>query len=263
MQDAAHILVIDDELPIRTTMSALLQRRGYRVTTAASGEEALQLIHERAFDLLLLDLKMPGLGGIDVAERVRTRQPDTAIIILTGHGNLDSALQSMHLGVVDYVLKTTSPHDVLQRITEALDTQAEQRRQRQLLRTLHTVVAELDGEPVAAADAAPSGESWLRIGDLQISTWNQTVRFGDQPVPLTPTEFRVLVCLAQRAGHAVSAQELVQYAQGYTVESYTATELVKPHIYHLRQKLERDPAKPQLVLTVRGSGYLLAEQIVA
>ena len=260
-QSPPRILVVDDETPIRTTMSALLQRRGYVVTTAASGEEALQLIHERPFDLLLLDLKMPGLSGIDVAERARERQPDAAIVILTGHGSLESALQSMHLGVFDYMLKTASPQEVLQRVADALAKQAEQRRQQQLLRTLRSVVSEMEGAPTSAEPAAPApSEGWLTIGDLHISMWNQSVRLGERTLTLTPTEFRVLVCLAQRAGHVLSYQELVQCAQGYAVETYAAAELIKPHIYHLRQKLEDNPTDPQYILTVRGTGYMLASE---
>src|SRR5688500_14217113 len=104
-QGPTHILVVDDEEPIRLTMSDLLRRRGYEVMTAETGESALALIHQRPFDLLLLDLKMPGLSGIDVAKRARERLPDAAIIILTGHGSLDSALDGLHLGVFDYMLK--------------------------------------------------------------------------------------------------------------------------------------------------------------
>jgi DNA-binding response OmpR family regulator len=115
-QGPSQILVVDDEAPIRLTMSELLRRRGYEVMTAENGEAALALIHQRPFDLLLLDLKMPGLSGIDVAKRARELQPAAAIIILTGHGSLDSAIDGLHLQVFDYVLKTSSPHDVLDRV---------------------------------------------------------------------------------------------------------------------------------------------------
>ncbi len=103
-----QILIADDEAPIRMTMQALLRRRGYDVIAADNGEAALAQIFQRPFDLLLLDLKMPGLSGIEVAKRARERQPDVAIIILTGHGSLDSALDGMHVGMFDYLLKTTS-----------------------------------------------------------------------------------------------------------------------------------------------------------
>src|SRR3712207_6125530 len=144
-QEPARVLVVDDEEPIRLTMSDLLRRRGYEVITAENGEAALALIHQRPFDLLLLDLKMPGLSGIEVAKRARERQPEAAIIILTGHGSLDSAIDSMHLQVFDYMLKTTSPREVLGRVAAALEQQREARRKQQLLAALQSVVGELGG----------------------------------------------------------------------------------------------------------------------
>ena len=122
-QPPARILVVDDETPIRTTMGDMLRRRGYDVVTAANGEEALALIHQRPFDLLLLDLKMPGLSGIQVAERARELQPEVALIILTGHGSLESAVEGIHLGVFDYMLKTASPQEVLDRVASLLAAQ--------------------------------------------------------------------------------------------------------------------------------------------
>jgi DNA-binding response OmpR family regulator len=257
-QEPAHVLVVDDEEPIRLTMSDLLRRRGYEVLTAENGEAALALIHQRPFDLLLLDLKMPGLSGIDVAERARALQPDVAIIMLTGHGSLDSALDSMHLGVFDYMLKTASPRDVLDRVTAALAQQQENRRKQQLLSTLQSVVSELGGAGAAQQPRAEPSERWLVVGDLHISSWNQTVRRGDQILNLTPTEFRMLVCLAQQAGQVMSYQQIVQCAQGFASSAIEAAELVKPHMYHLRQKLEPDPSNPRYILTVRGTGYLLS-----
>ena len=262
-QGPSHILVVDDEEPIRITMRDLLRRRGYEVTTAEHGEAALALIHQRPFDLLLLDLKMPGISGIDVANRARERQPDVAIIMLTGHGSLDSALDSMRLGVFDYLLKTSSPRDVLDRVEAALDQLREARRSQQLMSTLQSVVGELGGGSQPAMQQARPAENWITISDLEISTWNQTVRRGGQTLGLTPTEFRVLVCLAQQAGQVMTFQQIVQCAHGYEADAMEAAELVKPHIYHLRQKIEPDPTNNRYILTVRGKGYLLAADLPA
>ena len=257
-QGPTHILVVDDEEPIRLTMSDLLRRRGYEVMTAETGESALALIHQRPFDLLLLDLKMPGLSGIDVAKRARERLPDAAIIILTGHGSLDSALDGLHLGVFDYMLKTSSPRDVLERVASALSKQQEDRRRTQLMTTLTSVVGELGG--ASPNQPQTTTDNWMAVGDLQISTWNQTVRRGSQTLNLTPTEFRILACLAQQAGQVMTYQQIVQCAQGYEAEPVEAAELVKPHMYHLRQKLEPDASNPRYILTVRGTGYMLSAQ---
>ncbi|MBA3944657.1 MAG: response regulator transcription factor [Herpetosiphonaceae bacterium] len=253
-QPPARILMADDEEPIRMTMSAILRRRGYAVTAVENGEAALALVHQQPFDLLLLDLKMPGLSGIDVARRARELQPDAAIIVLTGHGSLDSALEGIHVGVFDYLLKTSSPQDVLARVAAALEAQTEARRKQRVMTALQGVFADLGGVDQPQA----SSEKWLEVGDLQVSTWNQTVRRGDQMLSFTPTEFRILLCLAQQVGQVMTYSQIVQCAQGYTAQALEASELIKPHMYHIRQKIELDPSNPRYILTVRGTGYMLA-----
>ncbi|MBM7842843.1 response regulator transcription factor [Herpetosiphon giganteus] len=257
----ASILLVDDEFPIRATLGDLLRRRGYDVQTADSGEEALDRIAQRPFDLFLLDLRLPGVDGITVAQRVRERYPDAAILILTGHGSLDSAIEGIHLGVFDYMLKTSSPQDVLARVKSALEAQSEQRHKKSLMTTLQTVVGELGGkqqEPSEPTSQQPAGDQWIRVGELEIGLWRQMARLGEQTLNLTPTEFRLLSCLAQQAGLVMSYANLLRCAQGYEAESSEAAELLKPHIYHLRQKIEPDPSNPRYILTVRGTGYVLA-----
>src|SRR3954452_4002257 len=203
-QAPAKILVVDDETPIRTTMGDILRRRGYEVVTAASGEEALGLIHQRPFDLLLLDLRLPGLNGLDVAQRGYELQPEAAIIILTGHGSLESAVEGIHLGIFDYMLKTASPQDVLARVAAAIAQQQDERRRKVLLQTLQSVAGELTGFKPMEEPQATSSENWITLGDLQISTWRQVVQRGNITLTLTPTEFRVLLCLAQQAGQVMT-----------------------------------------------------------
>jgi DNA-binding NtrC family response regulator len=119
-QGMAQILVVDDEEAIRLTLETLLQRRGYEVTTAASGAEALALIEQRVFDLLLLDLKMPGLSGLDVARRARVLQPAVAILFLTGSSTIAGAPEEPDLEQFDVLIKTTSPQEVLEHVAAAL-----------------------------------------------------------------------------------------------------------------------------------------------
>ena len=260
--ESIRVLIVDDEAPIRLTMSALLERQGYQVTTVDTGEKALALIYEQPFELLLLDLKMPGLDGIAVAQRARERQPDLTMIILTGHGSLDSAMDAIHVDVFDYVLKTADPEYVLERVRAAVEHQQAERRKQRVLGAFQSLADELGSEPVRQQPGG-IGEQWFEVGDLRISTWSHTVRRSDETLSLTPTEMRVLACLAQRAGQVMTYQEIVQCAQGYAVGPIEAAELIKPHMYHLRQKLEVDPANPQYILTVRGTGYLLSAPAMA
>jgi CheY-like chemotaxis protein len=119
-QQAARILVVDDEAAIRLTMNILLRRNGYVVTTAESGEQALAVIAQQPFDLLLLDLKMPGLSGLEVAERAKSIQPAVAILFLTGSSAIEGALDSPGVGGFNYIIKTASPEEVLEHVAAAI-----------------------------------------------------------------------------------------------------------------------------------------------
>jgi len=123
-QSAARILVADGEAPIRMTLERLLQHRGYTVTVADRGEEALPLLEQHTFDLLLLDLKLPGISGLEVAQHARTLQPTVAILLLTGHAALDDTSNMLQQGAFGYMIKTASPADVLARVAASLAERA-------------------------------------------------------------------------------------------------------------------------------------------
>jgi DNA-binding response OmpR family regulator len=261
MSQPAQILLVDDEATIRLTLSTLLKRAGYEVASAENGETAVELLERQAFDLLLVDLKMPGMGGMQVVAAARQRQPDIAIIVLTGHGSLDTAVEGLHQGIFDYLLKTTEPSQVIERVRQGLASRAQQLRQRTLLDVVGVAVQELRGAPTTPAEAGQAtgpAERSITVGALQLDSWRQVATLAGRTLSLTPTEFRVLLCLAERAGNMVSYTDLVRSAQGYDSDELEAGELIKPHIHHLRQKLEPDPSAPRYILNVRGKGYLLA-----
>nr|MCU0494457.1 response regulator transcription factor [Chloroflexaceae bacterium] len=234
-------------------------RAGYDVTTAENGQRAVTLLEEQAFDLLLVDLRMPGMDGMQVVQAARQRQADVAIIVLTGHGSLETAVEGLHQGVFDYILKTAEPSHVIERVQAGLTQRAQALRQRTLLDVVSTAVHELRGPGSSAGDGGnPSAGRVINVGALQLDSWRQVASLGERSLPLTPTEFRVLLCLAEHAGQMLSYAQLVQCAQGYEVSELEAGELIKPHIHHLRQKLEPDPGAPRYILNVRGKGYLLS-----
>lgn len=276
MEDSRQILVVDDEAPIRTTLSAMLRREGYDVTTAGSGEDAIALLKHRRFDLLLVDLKMTGVDGMAVARAAQEHDPDVAIIILTGHGSLESAIEGLRRDIFDYLLKTTDPQEVLRRVAAGMEHRQQTRRRKRMLHTLVAAASELGGSsaapgvpapvtaatsvPVPAAQASPAppaAQGVLAAGPIRIDSLRQEVEVDGRRATLTPTELRVLVCLVQNAGTMLTYAQLVQCAQGYETYPTEAAELIKPHMHHLRQKLEVDPAHPRYLLNVRGSGYLL------
>jgi DNA-binding response OmpR family regulator len=259
MSQLGRILMVDDEASIRLTLGAILTRVGYDVTSAGNGEEAVPLLEQQAFDLLLVDLKMPGMGGMQVVAAARQRQPDIAVIVLTGHGSLDTAIEGIHQDVFDYLLKTSEPAAVVERVKAGLAAREKALRQRTLLDVVGTAVQELRGGS-QAGEAEPGGstERLVIAGALQLDTWRQEATLAGRTLPLTPTEFRVLLCLAEHAGNMLSYAHLVRCAQGYDSGELEASELIKPHIHHLRQKLEPDPSTPRYILNVRGKGYLLS-----
>jgi DNA-binding response OmpR family regulator len=259
MSQLSRILVVDDEGSIRQTLSAMLSRAGYDVTSAGDGEEAVALLEQQAFDLLLVDLKMPGMGGMQVVAAARQRQPDIAVIVLTGHGSLDTAIEGIHQGIFDYLLKTSEPSSVMERVKAALAAREKALRQRTLLDVVGTAVQELRGSQSGEADQPTAqSERQITVGALQLDTWRQEATLAGRTLTLTPTEFRVLLCLAEQAGSMLSYAQLVRCAQGYDTGDIEASELIKPHIHHLRQKLEPDPNAPRYILNVRGKGYLLS-----
>lgn len=248
-----HLLLVDDEPNIRLTLGALLRRAGYAITEADGGSAAIALLERQAFDGMVVDLKMPDVDGMMVIAAARARQPDVMIIVLTGHGSLDSALAGMHQGIFDYVLKTSDPAHMVGQVAAGLAERSQTLRQQVLLGLIGSAAAELTG----SADIAPPTVSVLTVGGLRLDARRQQAELRGRTLSLTPTEFRVLLCLAERAGAMVTYRALVQSAQGYETDEQEAGELVKPHIRHLRLKLEPEPAVPQYILNVRGKGYLL------
>jgi DNA-binding response OmpR family regulator len=258
MSQSARILIVDDEASIRLTLGALLQRAGHEVFSAENGEEAIALLERQSFELMLVDLKMPGMDGMQVVSAARQRQPDLAIIVLTGHGSLDTAIEGLHQGIFDYLLKTTAPDQVIARVQAGLEARSQQMRQRTLLDVVGAAVQELRGSPAEADQPGSPPERMITVGALQLDPWHQVATLAGRTLPLTPTEFRVLLCLAEHAGTMLSYAQLVRCAQGYSASELEAGELIKPHIHHLRQKLEPDPSTPRYILNVRGKGYLLS-----
>src|SRR5215212_11637634 len=152
MSQSARILIVDDEATIRLTLGTLLKRIGYEVTSAENGHEAIALLEQQRFDLMLVDLKMPEMDGMQVVAAARQRQSDLAIIVLTGHGSLETAVEGLHQGVFDYLLKTTEPAQVIERVKAGLATRAQQMRQRTLLDVVGAAVHELRGAPAGRSD---------------------------------------------------------------------------------------------------------------
>lgn len=274
--NTAHILVVDDEGAIRYSISKTLQRVGYQVSSAASGEEALDLMDVHSFDVVLTDIRMPGLSGVELLARIKERAPDSIVILMTGFASLSTAVEALRLGANDYLIKPSSSSDLRQSVQRGLERSQNLQRRRVLLEAIQTNVKELTGKeletpframtaplppPPSQPPAPPSSTptTTMQLGPLTIYPGRYQISVGEKPIPLTPTEFDLLLYLAAHRGRVVPCYELVREVRGYTVDEAEAREVIRPHISNLRRKIEKAGQNPDLILNVRGIGYRLAE----
>jgi DNA-binding response OmpR family regulator len=224
------ILVVDDEPKIVKTVKAYLESAGFRVVTAEDGQRALTVYRHEKPALVVLDLGLPGLDGLDVARTIR-RDADVPIIMLTARVDETDRLIGLELGADDYVSKPFSPRELVARVRAVLRRAGGEREQAP--------------PPIVA-------------GGVKIDLERRQVTVGGQAVELTPTEFDLLSVLARHPGRVFTRLELLDRVQGYAFEGYERT--VDAHVKNLRQKIEPDPRQPHYLLTVYGFGYKFAEQ---
>src|SRR4051795_9879535 len=227
--DGVHVrgsvLVVDDEPTIGEVVSAYLRRAGYDTRVAADGPSALAAVAERPPDLIVLDLMLPGVDGLEVMRRVRER---SAVILLTAKGDESDRVIGLRLGADDYVVKPFSPAELVARVDA-------------VLRRVDTV-----------AEREPP----LRFGTLAIDPASRQVHRDGTLVALTAREFDLLLFLARHAGRAFTREDLMDHVWQYAF--YTDTSTVTVHIRRLRAKLETDPENPRWIETVWGVGYRFA-----
>jgi DNA-binding response OmpR family regulator len=225
-----HILLIEDDPAVAQSLQSGLEREGYAVAWVDNGLAGIAHARDRDPHLILLDVRLPDLSGFDVCRRIRQlglRQP---IVILTARRDEIDKVLGLEIGADDYVTKPYSLRELLSRI------RAQLRR--------------------AYGDLSTSGGDLLYVRDLVVDRGRGIVRRGDRAISLTPTEFRLLVYLAQHPGQALSRAQIVDAVWGYDAD-IESERTVNVHVRHLCEKLELDPARPTLILTVPGIGYRL------
>jgi two-component system alkaline phosphatase synthesis response regulator PhoP len=226
------ILVVDDEPEIVRLVRSYLEQDGYRVVTAYNGEDALYTARHEKPDLVVLDVLMPKMDGLEFTRRVR-RDQDVPIIMLTARAEETDRIVGLEMGADDYVTKPFSPREVVARV-------------RAVLRR---------AQPSDEREPPPV----LRVGPITLDRSTHTVTVGDEPADLTPTEFDVLDTLMSTPGRVYSRAEILEAVQGVAFEAYERT--VDAHVKNLRKKVEPDPANPNYILTVRGVGYRLNPEL--
>jgi len=266
MSMQGHILIIDDEASLRQTMARILQRAGYEVTTAADGKEGLALISEHPFDLVYSDIRMPDMNGLELLKIVHAKFPDLPVVLFTAQPDLNSAVEAVRSGAVDYLLKPLKPQAVIDRTNSILEKNLVERRKRVIQRQIEALQAELNAlekgngeENVASGpkQAPASNDRFVRLGTLSLDLYARRVTMKECDVDIPPTSFDYLLVLVRHSPNVVSFQTLVAEAQGYETDTREAQELTKWHIHHIRQAIEPDSRKPVYVINVRGTGYRL------
>ena len=223
------VLVVDDEPQIAEIVRDYLRLAGFDVIEARDGVRALEAARGRRPDLVVLDLGLPRLDGLEVARTLR-RDSDVPIIMLTARVEEDDRLQGLEIGADDYITKPFSPRELVARVRAVLR------------RSEHRHV---DGD-------------LLRLADLVLDVARLSVRRGDETIDLTPTEFQILATLARHPGRVFTRAQLLDAARGTDAEVYERA--IDSHVKNIRRKLERDPHKPQYLETVYGLGYRLVEE---
>jgi two-component system, OmpR family, alkaline phosphatase synthesis response regulator PhoP len=224
-----HILVVDDEPRISEIVRDYLERAGFTVTTASNGADALAIARTKRPDLVVLDLGLPKMDGLDVTRALR-KQSNVPIIMLTARVDESDKLIGLELGADDYVTKPFSPKELVARV-------------RAVFRRI---------------DVAPERGDVVRAGEVTLDKSRMQVTVGRQAVDLTATEFELLATLARQPGRVFTRAQLLDAIRGVEVDSFDRA--IDAHVKNVRRKLEPDPKHPRYVLTVHGVGYKFADE---
>lgn len=235
-----NILVVDDEPVARQSLSDILRLEGYNVTAVANGEQAVEHVRNHAVDLIVLDLKMPGMNGLDVVQVVNQISPDTEIILLTAFGSMESAVEALRQRVHDYLLKPASPGQILESVKRGLERREARLNQKENKEAEVSVFITSDGTEV----------------DLK----RRMVTRGSQVESLTPAEGHLLKVFLENTGKVYSHRELVLLVQGYDVSQREAQEILRPLVSRLRHKLQPFPTLFERIVSVRGTGYVFESE---
>lgn len=264
MNITGHILIIDDEAALRHTLARILQQAGFEVTTAENANQAFSFMESTSFDLVYLDLRMPGIHGLDALKYIHELYPALPVVLFTAQPDLTSALEAMRNGATDYLLKPLKPQLFIERTKSILANLKIERRKREINIQIETLQIELksienggSGRPGGTQPLSLTKDRFIKRGTLVLDLHTKRLIIDEQTIPLPPTSFDYLLVLARHTPDVVNYQTLVAEAQGYQADAREAQELTKWHIHQLRQAIEQDAHNPSYLINVRGIGYRL------
>jgi DNA-binding response OmpR family regulator len=260
------ILIVDDEPKLSRSLALILQRAGYKVNTAATAREGLQLLQAGPFDLVFLDIMLPDQSGIKVLPNIRKLYPDMPVVILTAHASLETAIEAVRAGASDYLLKPIDPEAIIARVNKIRDDQKQPKRRREITSQIQALLDELhttnnhETSPFGLTPASTSTDParYIKRGELVLDLHTRHVKLNDRNILLAPSTFDYLVTLIRHSPQPVSYDTLVMESQGYQgLSRIEAKEITRWQIHEIRKALEEDVRHPRMVITVRDVGYRL------
>lgn len=265
----ANILVVEDEANIRSSLEKILTQDGYQITAVENGEAALRSLPTHHYDLAIIDLKLPGIDGIEVLTTLIQQSPETVTIILTAHASLETAVAALRHGAHDYLFKPCDPLELRESVRKGLmnrETMPHNQQQvlinqleslKKSLDELQTTMVQTPQPTYVSSKPTSEQRRFLQQGDLTVDFLQHVITLGGQILDLTPTEFDLLAYLIKQAPRIVSSKELIREVQGYDSEQWEAKETVRSHIYHIRRKIKETTGQQEIIRTVRGVGYTI------
>ncbi len=237
----SNILVVDDEPVARQSLTDILKLEGYNVASAPNGQAAVEHVRTHSVDLMIVDLRMPGMDGLEVVQVVNQIAPDTEVILLTAFGSTETAIQALRLRIHDYLLKPASPVQIIATVKKGLARRSGK------TRVSNAITNDVVDEAVVVFS--------LKDGTT-VDLSRRQIKHKSKVEHLTPAEGRLLRILMENEGKVFSHRELVLLVQGYDTSQREAPEILRPLVSRLRHKLDQFPSLSERVVSVRGTGYL-------
>ena len=238
----SSILIVDDEPVARKSLTDILRLEGYSVTSAPNGQAAVEHVRTHHVDLMVVDLRMPGMDGLEVVQVVNQLAPDTEIVLLTAHASTETAIQALRLRIHDYLQKPAPPAQIVASVKKGLDRRAAR------------MQAKSGG--IDSPDAGEMLDTIMLDDGTEIDLSRRQIKQKDTLVNLTPAEGRLLRVLLANEGKVFAHRELVLLVQGYDTSQREAPEILRPLVSRLRHKLEVFPALAEHIVSIRGTGYV-------
>jgi len=252
-----NILVVDDEKNTRKSLEEILKLEGYKVVSCPDGKSAVDELEANSYDLMLLDLKMQGMDGLEVLKKAGEIAPECKVIMLTAHGSLESAIQALRQGAHDYILKPAKPQELVESVNKGISQRHDAERKKLLISQMEASIQELK-ESEGGEPAVEISRNMHVLGkNIKIDLERREIWITeDDKVMLTPTEGKLMQVLLENRGRVLSHKDLVFLVQGYQTTDWEAPEIMRPLVSRLRRKISQFEGGEEWIVNVRGTGYV-------